>query len=244
MSSIPNTLLPPIEIRASLRTLLAFLFPFTGTSSKTESSTSVSRTTVIPVFELFEHIGADRAVVEKFISQRFVESFGSRVEVFMPRLFSLRNQDGDICGAFGLRSANRKLFLEQYLDTPIDKTIAARTGGLVKRRSIVEVGHFSGAFPGAVRAMIALLTERLHREGFEWVVFTGTTPLRNAFSHLGLSPIDIQAATVERLPEEERAAWGSYYDHRPRVLVGNVQEGFRTMQRHASLSYSHSGKPS
>jgi hypothetical protein len=77
--------------------------------------------------------------------------------------------------------------------------------------------------------MIALLTERLHREGFEWVVFTGTTGLRNAFCRLGLCPLDIQAATADRLPEDARAAWGSYYDHAPRVLVGNIQEGYRAM---------------
>ena len=242
MLSIPNALLPPVEIRASLQALLASLFPFTGKSAASEYSTTAPRTSVTPVFELFEHVGADRPAAEQFISQRFAESFGSNVEVFMPRLFSLRNQDGDICGAFGLRSANRKLFLEQYLDTPIDKAIAARAGSLIERRSIVEVGHFSGAFPGAVRAMITLLTERLHREGFEWVVFTGTTTLRNAFSHLGLSPIDIQAATVDRLPAEERAAWGNYYDHAPRVLVGNVQEGYWAMHRHASLSQSHVGR--
>ena len=182
---------------------------------------------------MFEHVGADRVIAERFISKRFAENFGSRVEVFMPRLFSLRNRDGDLCGAFGLRSANRKLFLEQYLDTPIDKAITARSGSTVERRAIVEVGHFSGAFPGAVRAMIGLLTERLHREGFEWVVFTGTAALRNAFSRLGLAPIDIQAATADRLPVEERAAWGNYYEHAPRVLVGNIQEGYRAIHLRA-----------
>ena len=74
------------------------------------------------------------------IDQCFADNFGSRVEAFMPRLFSMRNRDGAICGAFGLRSANRNLFLEQYLDTPIEHTIAARVGGKVERRGIVEVG--------------------------------------------------------------------------------------------------------
>jgi hypothetical protein len=180
-------------------------------------------------FELFEHAGNDRAAVEAFISQRFAASFGSRIEAFMPRLFSVRNQAGDICGAFGMRSASRKLFLEQYLDIPIEQAIAARTGGRAERRAIVEVGHFSGAFPGAVRAMIGLLTEYLHREGCDWVVFTGTSGLRNAFGRLGLFTLDIEAATADRLPAEARAAWGSYYDHAPRVCAGNVKDGYQAM---------------
>jgi hypothetical protein len=206
----------------SMRALRTFLLP-------RGKAPAAARTSDAPLFELIEHVGADRASAEAFISQRFAESFGCRIEAFMPRLFSVRDRNGAICGAFGLRSANRNLFLEQYLDTPIEKTIAARAGSIVERRSIVEVGHFSGTFPGAVRAMIGLLTERLHREGYEWVVFTGTTGLRNAFCRLGLCPIDIQAATLDRLPEETRAAWGSYYDHAPRVLVGNVEEGYRAM---------------
>lgn len=183
-----------------------------------------------PRFELFEHIGGNRATVEAFISQCFAESFGSRIEAFMPRLFSVRNEAGDLCGAFGLRSASRNLFLEQYLDAPIEKVIAARAGKRIERHVIVEVGHFSGAFPGAVRAMIGLLTAHLHQEGYEWVVFTGTTGLRNAFCRLGLFPLDIQAATADRIPADERAAWGRYYDHAPRVLVGNVQAGYRAMR--------------
>lgn len=222
MSSLSLALLPPNEIRTSMRALRTFLLP-------RGKAPAAANTTGVPLFELIEHVGADRASAEAFISQRFAESFGSHIEAFMPRLFSVRNRNGDICGAFGLRSAHRNLFLEQYLDTPIEKTIAAHAGSRVERRTIVEVGHFSGSFPGAVRAMIGLLTERLHRDGYEWVVFTGTMGLRNAFCRMGLSPIDIQAATAERLPVEERAAWGSYYEHAPRVLVGNVQEGYRAM---------------
>jgi hypothetical protein len=242
MSSLPNTLMSPIEIRASLHGLLSFLFP-PGKNASGEFSAS-TRTAAAPQFELFEHVGAERTEVEAFISQRFAASFGSRVEAFMPRLFSLRNREGDICGAFGLRSANQKLFLEQYLDTPVNRTIAACTGRQVERRSIVEVGHFSGRFPGVVRAMIGLLTERLHHEGFAWVVFTGTANLRNAFTRMGLSPIDIQAATVDRLPAEERAAWGQYYEHAPRVLIGNIQEGYRAIHRQASPGLLHSGSTS
>lgn len=227
MSSLTHAFLPPVEIRSSLHALHSFLFP-RGQASTGDLAVAAWQT-ARPAFELVEHGGADRAAVESFISQRFAESFGSRIEGFMPRLFSVRNQAGEICGAFGLRSANRKLFLEQYLDTPIEQTITARAGVRVERRTIVEVGHFSGAVPGVVRAMIGLLTERLHREGYEWVVFTGTTSLRNAFCRLGLCPIDIQAATADRLPAEERAAWGNYYDHAPRVLVGNIEEGYRAM---------------
>jgi len=229
MSSLRNTHSLSAEVRLPFAALRAFLYPASGV--ETEPRVVVPPTSDHYGFELFEHITTDRAVAERFISQRFAESFGSRVEAFMPRLFTLRNQDGDICGALGLRSATNRLFLEQYLDLSIEQSVAARAGHAVQRQSIVEVGHFSGTFPGAVRAMIQLLTERLHGEGFEWVTFTGTASLRNAFSRLGLSPLMLQAADINRLPPEERAAWGSYYDHEPLVLVGNITEGYLALGR-------------
>lgn len=234
MSAAPNTLSPPLEIRSSFNSLFSFLFPREKACppelrghGKSEGS---------PLFELIEHTGSNRVLAEKFISQRFAESFGSRVDSFMPRLFSLRNEHGDLCGAFGLRSASRKLFLEQYLDLPIEKAIAVRLGCAVERQCIVEVGHFSGTFPGAVRAMICLLTERLYREGYSWVSFTGTSSLRNAFGRMGLAPLDLLAADIERLPADERAAWGSYYEHAPHVLVGNIKEGYGALVRRAELA--------
>ncbi len=227
-----TVLLPPFEVGTALRALLVNIDRKTSFRQVAESVPPTERTDI----ELIEHGGGKRAAVEAFISRHFAKSFGSRVEAFMPRLFSLSDAQGKIYGAFGLRSGNGKLFLEQYLDTPIERIIAGQVGEQVERRAIVEVGHFSGSFPGAVRVMISLLTECLYREGFEWVVFTGTTTMRNAFLRMGLTLIDIQAATIDRLPAEERAAWGSYYDYAPRVLAGSVGEGYRALRRHEAAT--------
>ncbi|MBS1190398.1 MAG: Thermostable hemolysin [Rhodocyclaceae bacterium] len=233
MPSVSN-FLPPAEMCSSAGSWFSlFIHGLRPSGGIVRAHAGVTGSGVRP-YELLEHASADRARVENFISQRFHESFGSRVEAFMPRLFSLRDPQGNICGAFGLRSASRRLFLEQYLDVPIERAIADRTGHRAERRTIVEVGHFSGTVPGAMRIMIRLLTERLHHEGFEWVAFTGTTGLRNAFGRMGLPLSDIQAADRERLPATERAAWGSYYDHDPRIVVGHVRQGYEALMQRAS----------
>jgi hypothetical protein len=195
--------------------------PFHGTTTASTARRSIA---VPAAVGLCEHTGAARAEAEAFIRERFARCFGARVDAFMPRLFSLRNEAGEICGAFGLRSAAHRLFLEQYLDAPIEREIAARFGHPVERRAVVEVGQFCGTYPGVVRAMIRLLTEHLHDEGYEWVAFTGTVSLRNAFSRMGLSPLDMRAADSARLPATTRSAWGSYYEHVPRVLVGQIAQ--------------------
>lgn len=224
MTTVPALLTPPRSPLANATAMLHrwFGLPPTVTRQRTASTGAPYR--------LHEHRGADRVEAERFIGDCFFDSFGSRIEAFMPRLFSVKDADGAICGAFGLRAGNRPLFLEQYLDAPVETTLAGRVGTPVARSCVVEVGHFSGTFPGAVRAMITLLTAHLHREGFDWVVFTGTVGLRNAFARLGLAPMDLGPADISRLPEHQHAAWGSYYRHAPRVLAGNIHEGFAQMR--------------
>jgi hypothetical protein len=179
-------------------------------------------------FFLVECLGADRLAAESFITQRYAHTFGARIRAFMPRLFTLRDARGAVCGAFGLRSAHHCLFTERYLDEPIEAVLAHATATSVARQSIVEVGQSCGLFPGSMRTLIRLLAAQLVRENFEWVVFTGTGALRNAFARVGLHPLDLGPASINRLPPDERAAWGRYYDHAPRVGAGRIEIGTRT----------------
>jgi len=178
-------------------------------------------------WRLVEHLGGERRSAEEFITRRYRDSLGADIEAFMPRLFTLRDSGGAICGALGLRSAHHRLFAERYLDVSVERAIARSSGCAVERQAIVEVGHFCGAFAGAMRLLIELLTERLHDEGQQWVAFTSTTALRNAFTRVGLRPIDLGPAPAEKLSSDERRRWGRYYDHAPRVSAGRVEIGMR-----------------
>ena len=174
----------------------------------------------------FEEVsGNERVQTERFIADSYLRTFNAQVETFMPRLFALNGRGEGVCGALGLRSARGRLFVEHYLSEPIECAIGSIIGERVDRTSIVEVGHFVGAVPGAARALIRLLTLRLHRDGVRWVVFTGTKELRNAFLRLGLDPNPIRAALPCRLPSTTAAAWGTYYTHHPWVYFGLVGSG-------------------
>ena len=74
----------------------------------------------------------------------------------MPRLFSLRNREGVICGAFGLRSANRNLFLEQYLANPVEQVLGVFLPQPL--RGIVEVGENPLEHAGAEAFTVVLTT--------------------------------------------------------------------------------------
>lgn len=182
--------------------------------------------------ERLQECGAStRPQLEDFIRHRFAEVYGAHLYSFMPRLFGMNGKDGALHAAFGLRSAVQgPLFLERYLDLPIENAIAEVCKAPVARSEIAEIGNLAGARPGALRELIPLLTRMLHAEGYRWVVFTGSSRLCNGFSRLGL-PLEVLAeASVDRLPEDERALWGTYYQHAPSVMLGDVLNGFRFLQ--------------
>ncbi len=173
--------------------------------------------------------GERRSAVETFIRQRFAEHYQARVQHFLPCLLGLEAADGRLHGAVGYRSAeDHSLFLERYLDVPIEQAIYQQCGKTVARNAIVEVGNLAAEGTGMARVLIVALTELLVAQGFDWVAFTGTSTLRNSFRRLGLAPQALGFADPRRLGQDV-ANWGSYYDSRPQVMVGAILGGHQRL---------------
>lgn len=180
-----------------------------------------------------EVCGSARAPLEAFIAARYAQVYGAHLQGFMPRLFGLY-EHGHLIAAFGLRNAaEAPLFLERYLDEPVQACASRHAGEPLGRSHIAEVGNLAGATPGALRSLIPELTRLLHRQGIRWVAFTGSSRLCNGFSRLGLPLSVVAEASPERLSAEERAHWGSYYEHSPAVMLGDVALGARELRASA-----------
>ncbi|MGR3885561.1 thermostable hemolysin [Pseudomonas sp. 1152_12] len=167
-----------------------------------------------------------RDAFEAFIQQRFRIAHGADIRHFMPRLFAVSQADGVLCAVAGVRLAGAEpLFLERYLDHPIDPLISAAAGQTVERHAIAEVGNLAASDTGSARLSIIAITWLLAMGGLEWVAFTGNIGLVNSFHRLGLKPITLCAADPQRLGDD-RQHWGSYYESQPWVHVGNIRAGF------------------
>jgi hypothetical protein len=162
-----------------------------------------------------------RPTIEQYITERFRLAYGARVRHFCAELLGMRGADGGWQAAAGYTpAASRRLFLEQYLDAPVEVLLSEASGRRVERSRIAEVGNLAAA-AGMGRALIPALGAYLDRLGYRWVVFTATRELRNAFRRLQLEPLVLAPATAARLPDGG-AAWGSYYAHDPSVLAGPI----------------------
>jgi hypothetical protein len=172
-----------------------------------------------------------RAEAESFIGQVFRRHYGARIQHFAPNLLVLEHH-GRLAAAAGWRCAGEEtLFLECYLDSPIEDAVARIAGCDVRRARIVEVGNLAAELPGSSVDIICALAAHLDRLGFEWVAFTVTRELVGIFRKLGLPLLALAPADPARLGEEA-AAWGSYYDTQPVVVAGRIRLALDKGARH------------
>jgi len=163
-----------------------------------------------------------RSSLERFIANRYALSYGARIEHFADHLVGVTDADGRWTAAVGFTpAASAPLFIEQYLDTPIEQAIAERLGVTVDRSQVVEVGNLAATVPGAARRLVIAMTRLLHRRGHTWVAFTSTTSLLNTFARLDVSTIQLAPADPSRL-HAGADAWGTYYGTHPLVMAGSI----------------------
>jgi hypothetical protein len=158
-----------------------------------------------------------RSVVEFEIQRLYRKRYGAVLESFAPTMVAELTQAGDVECAAGIRFGHEALFLECYLDRPIEQVLEHRLCFEVERGRIVEVCHLAGAGPGRSLTFVRKLIALLRAVEAEWAIFTATRPLRHLLERSGLSLVELGVATIHRAPRPE--TWGSYFEHDPRIMA-------------------------
>lgn len=169
----------------------------------------------------------ERTELEAFVRQAFARKHDASVTSFMPTLLSFRDAGGVLRGVIGLRSAAPKpLYLEQYLEQPVEAAIATATGQAVQRRQVVEVGNLAGANCRAAIRMVAALPSYLLAHDYRWIVFTATSAVRGILQGFDAPLVELARADGSRV-SGGTDRWGRYYDSDPRVLAGHLPDSRR-----------------
>jgi hypothetical protein len=174
---------------------------------------------------------ADRATLERFVAEAFRRQHGAQVRSFMPTLLGLYRRDGSVGGVAGIRpAATESLYLEQYLDAPVEIALSARLGFTVDRASITEVGNLATDNCRMARRLMTLLPQYLLDLGQDWVVFTATSVVRDILESIGTVLLELGAADgqcVATSPDQ----WGRYYQNNPRVMAARVSASLHLAPR-------------
>ncbi|MGQ7243406.1 thermostable hemolysin [Salinicola sp. V024] len=165
--------------------------------------------------------GQERATLEHFIADTYWQQHGASIAHFAPRLYGLWEQD-QLQAAVGVRRADASpLFLEHYLETPIEQALSDVLETQVDRMALAEIGNLAARRPGMTVPLIRALIASLVAEECRWLAFTATATVRNGFRRLGLDVHRLAAADPTRLGTAQ-GDWGNYYLHRPWVMGGDL----------------------
>jgi hypothetical protein len=183
---------------------------------------------VQPLLCLHDDNAPQRGELEEFIHARYLANYQANIGHFLPFLLATW-QGPQLQGALGLRpGASGAFFVENYLDTSIESIVAQQLGVYVPREQVIETGNLAGS-RGSSQLLFVVLTEVLYKAGFRWITFTATPLVISLLHRLGFAPQAVCEADVSRLGEHAKD-WGTYYDNKPSVVIGNIEQAHQTLQ--------------
>jgi hypothetical protein len=184
-------------------------------------------------FHLVDQHSPKRSAHEAYIAQRFSQQYGATVRDFLPYFISLSNGQ-DLCASVGLQAAaKRALFLEQYLNMPVQQAISSVFLCPIDRAKIIEIGNLVATRSGSSYFLFAAMTQVLHEAGFQWLIFTATHQVKKIINKMGFNPIELCEADANKL--SNKSNWGSYYENNPSVLAGNLNSAYTLLMNTPTL---------
>ncbi len=158
---------------------------------------------------------------------QYSKHFGCELNHFYPKTFCLY-KDGRLVACCGFRSAAEDdLFLEQYLDMPVEASLAIEAGDIVARSAIVEIGGLAVLNKAEAFMLMLRLAPEFQALGFSHATCTVTSPVRRCLKKLGIQSHFLANAESERVADAND--WGRYYQMNPCVLVGEIQPAIDRM---------------
>ena len=178
---------------------------------------------------------AERRRIERFIEQKFRYSYRAEITHHYPILMSVHDEDDNILAALGFRYANEEsLFLEHYLNTPIEAALSQAYRTNISRHDVTEIGNLASDGQGASIFLFTALNAYLEQQGKTVNVVTATDFLHRYFKKLGLKSKELAKAN-QSLLADGGLSWGSYYDENPRVIAGHVSQVLIKLRKHLQV---------
>ncbi len=200
------------------------------------------RTQAAQEFRWLDRQSHGRANAEAYITQQYRFMHHAHVTSFSPHLLVMVEQNR-LQACVGVRPGSETpLFLEHYLDCPIDQAIAGIRNGPVNRNAIVEIGNLVATQRGSSLVLFLIMAAALEQAGFQWLAFTATPQVAKLIHRLRFTPHILAEAKAERLGDSQ-TDWGTYYNSHPKVMAGSIPEAMavvrsqpltqKILQRHA-----------
>jgi len=160
--------------------------------------------------------------IQNLIGRRYADAHGAAPAIDYPHYCVIAaGRDEAPSAVLGFRSASQgRLFLEEYLDEPVETAVSRAFSRPIERSRIVEIGAHASERNRATVALWARAARHLD-EIADVAAAVLTAPLRAMFDRLGIPIVEICDADPARLTDT-RSTWGRYYDLEPKVCAGLI----------------------
>lgn len=176
----------------------------------------------------------NRIDVENFIKKGFSKTYNADITITMPWLLTVK--DAKYKAALGIRSATSTLFIEQYIDEPIEKAIAkslsqTNKNAVISRREIAEIGHLYSNGKRFTLPLLLVTAVSLFCNDYKHMVFSGTEHVLNLIEKMGVNCSFIAEAKEEKL-NISLDNWGTYYSTQPQVVCISLIDVMKLINNH------------
>ncbi|MBE0370567.1 thermostable hemolysin [Pseudoalteromonas aurantia] len=165
-----------------------------------------------------------RTELEEAVRIGFSHAFQAMVYEFYPLLSQLKLPQGQC--TLGLRFAsNSELFIEQYLDAPIENYLPQAES----RRTIAELGNLHSTYRRATVSHFIVVTMALLSSQVRFLAFTGTEQVRQLMSSLEIPICELSKAEPRRVTTAHH--YGRYYQANPKACVVDLTAAMKVINR-------------
>lgn len=160
------------------------------------------------------------------VRRRYLEAHGASVQAGYAAILHVSHQN-TAHAALGYRRAGEEtLYLERYLDRPVEQCLTDALGLPIERSAVIEIGNLAADDAFAMVTLWGMAANDLGAD-CEVAVATLTAPLRRMFERLGVTLHVLAKADPECA--DDPAAWGNYYANDPMVCAGLIAQGQRAI---------------
>lgn len=188
-----------------------------------------------PSFALYFKGSSKRKEVEQYIHDKYQNTYHAELNQYMPCLLSMESGNS-FNSTLGIRSAkNEVLFVEQYTQQAIEELMLAHCNISTNRDKIVEIGNLAAVKQGSSQLLLVIMVAFLYRSGYHWATASATDDVQKITDKLGFTTYKLCKANPDKL-EGDAEQWGSYYETKPYVIVGDLRDSYKRLQQHRLFS--------
>ncbi|NOX52217.1 MAG: hypothetical protein GXP16_17025 [Gammaproteobacteria bacterium] len=162
----------------------------------------------------------NRTVVFDFIKKQFQFHYDAVINDEGRDLYTAIDRSGNLQAAFCTNNDPNEFISAHYTGN----VIAALEKGFMRSMHgcrVIELTHLALLQPRSLCQLNSTLVEFLSNRS-DYLVCTVVKPIADFFQRKSFAPIELAAASLEALPEQQQHCWGSYYSHSPVVMAGDM----------------------